>query len=229
MSMLASWQAAFEDRLIVLRQVGPGLRVDEEVELGTAFPPAGVVVELGDLVEAELLVVVRADPFGGVDRALFERRIDVAAGDLLRHDAELLQRQPAGAADAQLEALQVGDRLDLLAEPAAHLRAGVAGAEADDVVVLQEVVVELRGRRRGTSTRSAAGRSCRTGSRSRRRTSGPCRRSSTAPCGSTGPSRSARRRRRRTPARFRRRQRPGSGTCRWSPTRTRSEIVTAPP
>ena len=120
-------------------------------------------------------------------------------------------------------------RLDLLAEPAAHLGTGVAGAEADDVVVLQELVVELRGRRRGTSTRSAAARSSRTEWRTRTRTSDPCRRSSKAPCGSTGPSRSARRRPRRTPGRFPRRRIPGSGTCCWSPTATRSEIVDGPP
>ena len=132
-----------ENGLVVLRQVGICLDVDEKIELGTPFPPAGVVVVLGDLVETELLVVVRAHPLRRVDRALFQRRIDIAAGDLLRHDAELLQRQAAGASDPHLEALEVGDRLDLLAKPAAHLRAGVAGREAHDVVFLEEVVVEL--------------------------------------------------------------------------------------
>ena len=33
---------------------------------------------------------------------------------------------PPKAADAELQALDVGYRLDFLAEPAAHLRAGVA-------------------------------------------------------------------------------------------------------
>src|SRR5476649_2446724 len=37
------------------------------------FPPAGVVVVLGDLVEAKLLVVVGADPLRRVDGALLER------------------------------------------------------------------------------------------------------------------------------------------------------------
>ena len=97
----------------------------------SAFPPAGIVVVGRDLVEAELLVVIGADPFGRIDRALFQRRIDVAAGDLLRHDAELLDHLAGKAADAHLEALEVGDRVDLLAEPAAHLHAGIAAGTAD--------------------------------------------------------------------------------------------------
>ena len=97
---------------------------------GAALPEARIVVVRRDLVEAELLVVVGADPLGGVDRAALQRRIDVAARDLLRHEAELLQHLAGKAADAHLQALQVGDGLDLLAEPAAHLRAGVAGRHA---------------------------------------------------------------------------------------------------
>jgi alkaline phosphatase len=65
-----------------------------------AFPPTRVVVELGHLVEAEFLVVIGADPFGGVDRAFFERRIDIATGDLLRHHAELGQHLTGKTTDA---------------------------------------------------------------------------------------------------------------------------------
>ena len=133
----------FEDRLVVLGQLGPRLGVDEEIELGAAFPPAGVVVVLRDLVQAELFVVVRADPFRGVDRALLQRGVDVAAGDLLRYEAELLHHHAGGAADAHLQALHVGQRLDLLAEPAAHLRAGVAAGEVDDVVLGVELAHQL--------------------------------------------------------------------------------------
>jgi hypothetical protein len=60
------------------------------VQLRAAFPPAGVVVERRHLVEAQLLVVVGADPLGGVDRALFQRLVDLAAGDVLRHAAHAL-------------------------------------------------------------------------------------------------------------------------------------------
>jgi len=53
---------------------------------GAALPPARIVVVLDDFVEAELLVVIGADPFCGVDGALFQCRINVATSDLLRDD-----------------------------------------------------------------------------------------------------------------------------------------------
>ena len=78
------------DRALVgLRQLVPLREIDHVVALAAAFPPARIVVVLRDLDEAELLVVVGADPFGRVDRALLQRRIDVAGGELLRHHAEL--------------------------------------------------------------------------------------------------------------------------------------------
>ena len=77
------------------RQLVPLLEIDQQVVGRAAFPPAGVVVELRDLVEAELLVVIGTDPLGGVDGALLQRRIDVAAGDLLRDNAELASVLPA--------------------------------------------------------------------------------------------------------------------------------------
>jgi hypothetical protein len=102
----------------------------------SAFPPAGIVVVRRDLVEAELLVVVGADPLGGIDGALFQRRIDVAGGDLLRHHAELLQHPAGKSADAEFQALEIVDGVDLLAEPAAHLAGGVAGQQRGDVIAL---------------------------------------------------------------------------------------------
>ena len=59
-----------------------------------------------DLVEAELLVVIGPDPFGGVDGALFQRGIDVAAGELLRHAAEFLHHAAGKAADAEFHSLR---------------------------------------------------------------------------------------------------------------------------
>src|SRR5262249_7172007 len=107
---------------------------------GPALPPAGVVIELHDLVEAELLVVIGADPLGGVDGALFQGGVDVATRNLLRDAAELLQRLAGPAADAHLETLEVGRLLDLLVEPAAHLAAGVASEQTLEVELLAEVV-----------------------------------------------------------------------------------------
>src|SRR6185312_2138039 len=88
-------------------------------------------------------VVVGTDPFGRVDGALLERRVDVAARDELRHDAQLLHDLAGHAADAHLDALEILDALDLLAEPAAHLRARVAARHLIDVVALVELAEEL--------------------------------------------------------------------------------------
>ena len=73
-----------QNGLVVLRQRVPLVDVDESAEHRAAFPPTGRVVVLGDLVEAKLLVVIRADPLGGVDHALFQRRIDVGCAEQLR-------------------------------------------------------------------------------------------------------------------------------------------------
>ena len=205
-----------EDGLVFRRQRVVGLLVDEAVELGAALPPAGVVVVRRDLVEAELQVVVGADPLGGVDRSLLERLIDLAAGNVLRHAAHALDHLAGEAADAELEALDVGDRLDLLAVPAAHLRAGVAGREVDDVVGLVELAHQLHAVAVVHPRRLSGANSGRTESRSRARTHRPCRRSSTAPCARSRPSRSAPRRRRRRPASARPPRASRSGTCRRS-------------
>jgi len=94
-------------------------------------------------VEAELLVVIGADELGGVDGALLERRIDVAAGDLLWRHADLAHHLAREAGDAHLQALQVVDRVDFLAEPAAHLGAGVAEQDGVNVVAGEEFVQQL--------------------------------------------------------------------------------------
>src|SRR5690606_18862493 len=62
---------------------------------------------------------------------------------LLRLDAEPGEHLPTHAADAELEPLQIIDRPDLLAEPAAHLRAGVAHDEAMDVERVEGLVDDL--------------------------------------------------------------------------------------
>src|SRR3972149_9467488 len=102
------------------------------VERRAPFPPSWVVVEPRDLVEPELLVVIGTDPLGGVERAFLECGVDVAAGDLLRHGSELAQHHPGETTDTDFESVAIGDVLDLLAEPTAHLSAGVAGRDPVD-------------------------------------------------------------------------------------------------
>src|SRR4029079_2517147 len=69
------------DGFIGLRQLVPLWQIDQQVIGRAAFPPAWVVIVLHDFVEAELLVVIRPNPLRCIDGALFERRINVPAGD----------------------------------------------------------------------------------------------------------------------------------------------------
>ncbi|MCY1544065.1 hypothetical protein D9M68_799180 [compost metagenome] len=87
---------------------------------------------------------MRADEFGRVQRALFERLVHVAGRHVLRHHAQLGHGLAEhAAAHAHLQALEVFDGLDFLAIPAAHLRAGVAGAGRAEVVLREEGVEQL--------------------------------------------------------------------------------------
>src|ERR1041385_45855 len=130
--------------LVGLRQLVPLRDVDQVVALAAAFPPARIVVVLCHLHEAELLVVIRADPLGCIDRAFFQRRIDVAGGELLGYDTKTLKDRAGKPADAKFQALEVVDGLDFLTEESAHLRAGVARREADAIELREQLVHQLR-------------------------------------------------------------------------------------
>ena len=110
------------------------------MERGATFPPARIKIVWRDLVETELFVIVRTDPFGRVNGPFLQCRIDVAAGDLLGHHTELLQRLAGPAAYAELEPFEIVDGLDVLAKPAAHLRAGIAADEAIHVGFLRKLI-----------------------------------------------------------------------------------------
>ena len=86
---------------------------------------------------------MRADPFSRVDGALLQRRVDVAAGNLLRDDAELCEHASAEARDAHLHAIEVGRRFDLLAKPAERLAAGIAHRHADDAHAVVNFIHEF--------------------------------------------------------------------------------------
>src|SRR5258708_12989997 len=110
---------------------------------GRALPAGRIVVVLRALAEPEFLVVIGANPFGRVDGALLQRRINIAGSDLLRYAAELLDRQSGKTADAEFEALEVGDFLDLLAKPSTHLSPGVGGWKRIDIELLAEPLLPL--------------------------------------------------------------------------------------
>ena len=132
-----------QKRAVAGGQFVPLVDVDEEAEAGGALPETGIVIIGCDLHEAETLVVEGADELGRVQNAALQGRIDVARRDLGRHEAEALEDVPGEAADAHLEAVQIRLRLDLLAEPAAHLRAGAAGRQVVELVARVELVEEV--------------------------------------------------------------------------------------
>src|SRR3546814_9841215 len=67
----------------------PLVAVHDDLEQRCLLMPSGEVIVLRNLVEAECLVERRVRELGGVDRAEFERRVDVAASQELGGDAEL--------------------------------------------------------------------------------------------------------------------------------------------
>src|SRR6202043_3750206 len=75
--------------------------------------------------------------------SLLQRGIDIAARELLRHDADLLQHLASNSSDPEFQAGEIGNALDLLAEPAAHLGAGIAAGKTDHAEFLEELVAEL--------------------------------------------------------------------------------------
>ena len=84
-------------------------------------------------------VIVRTDPLRRINRTAFQRLIDFAAGNLLPDHAEFAEHLTGEAADAHLQALEIGQRFDFLAVPAAHLHAGVAGGELNAAVILEQI------------------------------------------------------------------------------------------
>ena len=117
-----------DHRLVGIGQLVVRRLVHQQLAARHLLVPAREVVELGDLVEAELHVHHRHRELRGVDHAALERRIDVGRGQQLGGDAELLHHLRAEAEEAHLHALQLGQRFDLLAEPAGGL-----GADAEDI------------------------------------------------------------------------------------------------
>ena len=131
-------------RLVLGRQIVPQRERDLHFEGGAWLPPPGVIVEelAAELIQAEDEVIGRTDEFCGVDGSGLDRGQDLPAGyrDLL--PAQIGQHVPRQARNTHLEALEVGNGVDLLGEPAAHLAAGATGREGDDAVLLGIELVE---------------------------------------------------------------------------------------
>ena len=129
-----------EHGLVFAGQAAPGLEVDQGGEGGARLPPARVVVVAGCFVQAELLVVVGAGPFGGVDGAPIQRQEDLTAREHLHVHPQGGHHLAAQAWDAHLQALQGGHPLQGPLEPAAHLGASVARREAAHAEIAVEPI-----------------------------------------------------------------------------------------
>src|SRR5690606_40313795 len=109
----------------------------------TRLHEAREIVVLGDLVEAERQIVIGADEFGGVERAVLERGEDIAGGKVGDRCAQTFPDLPAKAGAAEAQALDVGHAGQLVAEPAAGLGAGIAREEALKAELVVDLVPEL--------------------------------------------------------------------------------------
>ena len=133
-----------QNGLVLGRQSVVLLDVDEELQLGRALPPAGVVVVRRNLVEAQLFIVVGTHELHRIQRALFQRLVHIASGHVLRHHAQLGHGfAEHTAAQTHLQTLEVFNGLDFLAVPAAHLGRGVTGRSGLEVVLGKEGVKQL--------------------------------------------------------------------------------------
>ncbi len=104
------------------------------------------VVVLGHVLRAEAAVRGRVVELERVDDAALHRRHDLAAGKLGDRHAHLLEKVGGKAHGAVLEALQVGDGVHLVLEPAEGLGRHREADEAVDVEaqdVLGQLAVEL--------------------------------------------------------------------------------------
>ena len=130
-------------RLVGIWQSIPALQVDHVHQCNAAFPPAGVIIVIGDLVEAQPCIIIGADKLGSINRAFLQCLVDITAGKELRHGTNFFQDLGAQTADADLQTLHIFQRIDLLAEPAPHLRASVSSRKTDDVVLAVKCLQKL--------------------------------------------------------------------------------------
>ena len=132
-----------DDRLKILGQrLVLGL-VDHQFGREARFHEGRHVVVLGDLVEPEREVVVGADELGRVQRARLQRLEDLARGHVGDRRAQLFPDPAAKPRRAEADALDVVEAGQLVAEPAARLRAGVARQEPLDAELVIDLVPDL--------------------------------------------------------------------------------------
>ena len=133
-----------DNGLVLSRQGGKGFVVNQEVQLWTAFPPTGVVVVGSHFIEAQLLVIVGTNPFSRINRAFFQGLVNLTTGDVLWHATHALQDTASKTTNTDFHTLDVGNRFDFFAVPAAHLGTGIAAGEVNHVELGVELTHQLQ-------------------------------------------------------------------------------------
>src|SRR5690606_17025518 len=123
----------FNDCLQITGQGFVGVLVDRKLEDRARLVPARIVVVLAYLVKTEGEIVVGPDPVGGIDDVGLQRGVELSAGDIDGLGPEPADHFAADAGDADLQAPEVLDAVDLPVEPAGHLHTGTAPGEGDQV------------------------------------------------------------------------------------------------
>ena len=100
----------------MFRQSVKFLLVDQKLVFSRRFMPACVIVGC-DLLEAHVQIERGPDPFQRIDSAAIESRVKFTGGDVGHDDAELGKNFSGKARNPHLQALQIVQRVDLLAEP----------------------------------------------------------------------------------------------------------------
>ena len=119
----AAGAGGVDDGSLGVRERLPLGEVHGQVRGGIGLVPPWVVVQLGDAVEAELLVHVRQRELGGVDGTLLQGLEDLPARQHGDGGPEALDDLAAQPGEADLQAFEVVEAFDRGAEPAGGLGA----------------------------------------------------------------------------------------------------------
>ena len=129
--------------LELLGQRIPGLQVDGQLVTGGRLMPAGGIVICRRLVQPQVPIVIRADPFAGIDHAALQGGENLRGSQQHDFSAHRGDDFSAQAGNPHLEPVIILDAVDRLAVPAAHLGAGVARREANQAFLGVELLPQI--------------------------------------------------------------------------------------
>ena len=105
--------------------------------------PARVVVVLGNRVQTEGQIVVRADPLRRINGPGLQRGEHVAAGHGDSYTTGALENLSAETGNTHAQTLEIGKRVDLGVEPPPHLNPRVTARKRDEPEWFIELLPEL--------------------------------------------------------------------------------------